>query len=187
MSRIQFERKKRKKGYLIPMVVILLLYFTIPIFLINKGSALLSKADERIKESEVYSPTVEFYNGITFLSTAASFPGFGGWSGSIEASSIEKMIKLQEGQFEKFCFNLLKNKLTEEKAFPDSSRVVFSGGEKPKELFVKLYFADTSITSTIEMNDSILVEIDSLYCQPWTKFFEKTKADKSRLFSICKK
>jgi hypothetical protein len=186
MSRIQFERRKRKKGYLIPLVIILLLYFTIPIFLVNKGSSLLTKANERMNENEVFGPTVEFYNGVAFLNTAAAFPGFGGWAKGIEESSTEKMVKLQESQFEKFCQNLLKNELTAENAFPDSTAVVISGGDKPVELFVKSYFADSSKTSTISLNDSILSEIDSLYCKQWNKFFEKTTADKSRLFSICK-
>ncbi len=186
MSRIQFERRKRKKGYLIPLVVILLLYFTIPIFLINKGNDLLSKANERMSEREVFGPTVEFYNGIAFLNTAAAFPGFSGWAKGIAESSIEKMVKMQEFQFEKLCQNLLKNKLTAKNAFPDSTSVVISGGDNPSELFVKSFFADSSLTSTISLNDSILTEINTHYCQQWTKFFEKTTTDKSRLFSICK-
>ncbi len=186
MSRIQFERRKRKKGYLIPLVVILLLYFLIPIYLINKGSSLLTNANKKMDEKEIFAPTVEFFNGVAFLNTAAAFPGFGGWAKGIEESSTEKMVMLQESQFEKLCQNLLKGKLTAENAFPDSTAVVISGGDKPVELFVKSYFADSSITNTISLNDSILTKINSLYCQQWKKFFEKTTADKSRLFSICK-
>ena len=188
MSRIQFERRRRKKTYLIPLLlVVLLLYVTIPIFLINKGSDLLVKAEERMNEGEIYSPTVEFYNGIAFLNTAASFPGFGGWSKSVEKASAEKMIKLQNTQFEKLCQNFLKNEMTIDNAFPDSSKVVIAGGEKPSEVFVKSFFPDTTLTKKISLNDSIFNKIDSLYCKSWTKFFEKTKTDKAKLFSICKK
>ena len=109
MSRIQFERKKRTKGYLIPLVVILLLYFTIPIYLINKGNNILTTANEKINQDEIYGPTVEFYNGIAFLNTAAAFPGFEGWAKSIEKSSVEKMIVIQEFEFKKLCKRLLKN------------------------------------------------------------------------------
>jgi hypothetical protein len=187
MNRIQFERKKRKKTYLIPLLlVVLLLYITIPVFLINKGSDLLVKANERMSQSEVYSPTVEFYNGIAFLNTAAAFPGFGSWSKSVEKTSIEKMIKSQDAQFEKLCLSFLKKEMTAENAFPDSSEVVV-GGRDVSKIFVKSFFADSSSTSTITLNDSILNKIDSLYCKNWEKFFDKTKMDKANLFSICKK
>ena len=181
MSRIQFERRKRKKGYLIPLFIIVLLYFMIPIFLINKGNDLLAKADVEMKKSDIFSPPIEFYNGTAFLSTAAAFPGFGGWSGTIKESSIEQMISQQEVQFEKLCKNMLN------KTISDSIEISFNKENDPWFINIKELQSDSSKANIIELNDSTLRIVNINYCEPWTNFFEKTKTDKSLLHSFCEK
>jgi len=131
MSRIQFERRKRKKGYLIPLVIIVLLYFMIPIFLINKGNDLIAKANEAMKRSKVFSPPLEFYNGIAFLNTAAAFPGFGKWSENIEKSTTDQMINQQDIQFKKLCLSFLENKLS------DSIEISFNKKIAPSVIKIK--------------------------------------------------
>lgn len=177
MSRIQFDRKKKKKNYVIPLVIIVLLYLIIPIYLISKGNTLIDKAFEKVNQADVFSPTVEFYNGLAFLNTAAAFPGFGGWSGTVEEESVEKMLVLQEKEFEEMCASIL------DVALPDSVEINYAKNEQDPTLDIKNVLTDS--IQSVSLNDSVLNAISNNYCQPWIKFFDKTKSDKTRLHPFC--
>lgn len=179
MNRLHLERKKKKKLYIIPLLIIVLLYVTIPIVLINKGSKLLEKASIKINELEVYSPTVEFYNGLAFLQTAASFPGFAYWSDALIESSGKEMIKKQEPKAKMLIIRILHdNDLEVDNIIIDKS----ADNNKPLIQIIK----SDSTKTTIELTDSLSHTIDSLYCKGWNKFFEKTQSDKSKLYLLCK-
>lgn len=179
MSRIQFERKKHKKGYIIPLAIILLLYFTIPVFLINKGSGLIDNSLTKMKKGDSYGPTVEYYNGISFLSTAASFPGFARWSENIVESSVNQMLDEQNSQFNRLC-----TKLINEEIDPDNVKIIFDKGQTPIILNVKTGKTD-SLARSIELNDSLQRYIDSAFCAPWIKFVDRNKLDKSKIHLFC--
>ncbi len=179
MSRIQFERRKKKSMFLLPLVVLLLLYIAIPTILINKGSKLLNKAQSKIEQADVYAPTVEFYNGMTFLQTASSFPGFSFWADNVIESSVKKLASLQEPKFKALITSNV------DKAGKDIKDVYIHTNETNSKRFLHI---DTKAGAKIELelSDSLLTTIDSSYCKEWTKFFDKTGADKSQLNSICK-
>lgn len=180
MSRIQFERRKRKKVLLVPVLIILALYFIIPIFLINKGSDLLDKSIKKIEQKDIVSPGIEFYNGMAFINTAASFPGFGKWSENIIESKVEKVIKLQDAEFTELCLSLLPNV----KLIKDS--VQYEVIIEQQNEAIKLKPAGQDSVYTIELNELTKNKIDSVYCKPWNEFFIKTKSDKTRLHTLCK-
>ncbi len=180
MSRLQFERKKKKKLYVIPLIIIVLLYVTIPVVLINKGSKLLEKAKTKLEQPDVYSPTVEFYNGLAFLSTAASFPGFSFWANSIVEPTTNEIIKTQDSKLKCLMVNILPEKFIN----LDNSKITKS--TENNLTIIKIEDQD-SLPKSVVLGDSLLHEIDSVYIRGWNKFFEKTNADKSKLHSFCKK
>ncbi|MDF1549130.1 MAG: hypothetical protein P1P88_14995 [Bacteroidales bacterium] len=181
MGRIQFKRSKKKKSYLIPLVIVLLLYFIIPVYLINKGSDLVKISLTKIENGTVYSPPVEFYNGISFLSTAAAFPGFGKWAENIIDGSVEKMSEQQDKQFNKLCVRFLKdvNDLQE------GVEISFVKLQNPGILQFKNEKTD-SMLYELSLNDSLLAILDSTYCKPWTKFYNKTKQELTKIHLYCK-
>ena len=183
MNRIQFDRRKRKKSYLIPLVILVLLYFIIPIFLINRGSNLIEKANIKIDNKGVFAPTVEFYNGLAFLNTAAAFPGFGKWSENIRETSGEQMKKSYEFNFRKLCISLTNKDFNESEII----EVNFNNVTLPNSIIIKTGDKDSILNTEIPINDSISGYIDSVYCIPWARFFEKMKLDETGLHPICKK
>ncbi len=179
MSRIQFERRKKKRMFLLPLVVLLLLYIAIPTILINKGSKLLNKAQSKIEQADVYAPTVEFYNGMTFLQTASSFPGFSFWADNVIESSVGKLASLQETKLKALLISKI-NKTNKE-----VENISIHKKQDNNKRFLHI-ITKAGAKIELELSDSLLTTIDSSYCRGWTKFFDKTGSDKSKLHSICK-
>ncbi len=176
MSRIRFERRTKKKLFLLPLLVILLLYITIPVVLINKGSKQLEKAEQIMNKNDVYSPPTEFYNGMAFLQTASSIPGFAFWADNILASTTKKMIEQKDNKLKLFLVSEMSGQQSDSEVVIDSI--------KKGVVYLK---SQDGIVKKIELNDSLLDKIDSVYCQSWHIFFEKNKLDKSTIHTLCKK
>lgn len=180
MSNIQFKRiehKKRKKLFLFPVLVLLLLYIAIPSILINKGSKQLKKANEEIRKSEVYAPSTEFYNGIAFLQTASSVPGFAFWAEAMLDDEINKFQKYKDFKLKKLVIKRLNLKNVSWKQV----NIV-----KNNSITVLKINSPNSAKKEIELPLKLLNEIDTLYCQKWLKFFTKTNTDKKKINVVCK-
>ncbi len=179
MSSIQFERRKKKKLFFLPLVVLLLLYVAIPSILISKGSKLMEAAQAKITEKSVYAPTTEFFNGLTFLETAASFPGFGFWANNVRNSSVKKLLKYKDIKLKEF---VVKNLKPEVKSL-ENVKIIGKNAENKAVLQI---ISNDSIQSELSLSDSLLMKIDSIYCKTWLKFIKKTNTDKSQINDICK-
>ncbi len=176
MDRIQFQRRSKKKVFLLPLLVIVLLYITIPAVLINKGSKQLEKSKQIIKKDEVYAPSVEFYNGMAFLQTASSFPGFSFWTENVLSSTIKELLSHKDEKLKMLVLSKLnKNKL--------ELKNISISKNKPQINII----SNNGQQLEIELPDSLLNQIYTIYCKPWEKFFEKTKSDKSNINDICKR
>jgi hypothetical protein len=117
MSSIQFKQHPNKrKTWLFPLIIIVLLYLTIPILLINKGKDSFDKAAMTI-ESDVIKAANYYNSGFVFTDLAESFPGFAAWAektaingkNKIVSRYSEKCKEIQnknEDEQNKFCKNM---------------------------------------------------------------------------------
>ncbi len=159
MSTIQFERRKKKKIFLFPLLVLVLLYISIPLILINKGSKLMEKAKVKIQQKEILAPTTEFYNGMTFLNTASAFPGFSFWSDNIIKSSVKNISTYKDEKIKLLILNDLNN----ERLTLENIKL------SEKNQFIEIMSADSS-TVKIELPDSLQTKIKNTR----NKFFQLT-------------
>ena len=92
MSELQFRHQQAKrKTWLLPLIVIVLLYITIPFLLINKGNDSFKKAIPEIKQN--LEKAGNLYNsGVVFTDFGSKFPGFSGWAKSLQKEAKEKII-----------------------------------------------------------------------------------------------
>ncbi len=105
MSDIQFRHPQNKrKTWLIPLIIIILLYLSIPVLLINKGNDSFEKAISAMENNLIQAGN--YYNsGIIFTDLAGNFPGFSAWAKKTALKGKEEIIN----SFKRRCEEL-KNK-----------------------------------------------------------------------------
>lgn len=109
MNTIQFRHKPNKrKTWLFPLLIIILLYLTIPVLLINKAKDSFDKASLTI-ESDVSKAANYFKSGRVFSELAENFPGFSAWAKKTSTNGLDEIIKI----YAQKC-NEIQNKSDEE-------------------------------------------------------------------------
>ncbi len=94
MNSIQFKHQPNKrKTWLFPLIIIVLLYLTIPILLINKGKDSFDKASLTI-ESDVIKAANYCNSGFVFTDLAESFPGFSAWAKKTAINGKNKIMNI---------------------------------------------------------------------------------------------
>lgn len=92
MSDIQFRQQQNKrKTWMIPLIIIVLLYLTIPTLLINKGADSFDKADLAIEKNLIQAGNY-YSSGLVFTDLALNFPGFSSWAKKTALKGKEKII-----------------------------------------------------------------------------------------------
>ncbi|MCF6241212.1 MAG: hypothetical protein L3J74_07695 [Bacteroidales bacterium] len=94
MSSIEFKhRSNNRKTWLVPLIIIALLYLSIPILLINKGKDSFEKAGLAIENNLIQAGN--YYNsGIIFTDLAENFPGFSAWAKKTGINGKNKLMNI---------------------------------------------------------------------------------------------
>ncbi len=118
MTNLQFRhRQNKKKTWMIPLIIIVLLYLTIPILLINKGEDSFDKAVSAIESNLIQAGN--YYNsGIVFTDLAGNFPGFSAWAKKTALQGKEKIMN----SFKRRCEELKKKNIKEQNKFCEESK-----------------------------------------------------------------
>jgi len=118
MSEFQFKQAAKRKTWIFPLIIIILLYLTIPVLLINKGTNNFEKAVNELDYDLIKAAS--YYNaGVVFTDFATNFPGFSIWAKSVkekntvqlEHTFLDKCKELKNLTIEeqnKFCLNWKK-------------------------------------------------------------------------------
>lgn len=184
MDSIRFQRNKRSKSYIIPLIVIVLLYLLIPILLISKGEGFIDQAIDDLNSDSLYSPPIGFYNGHAFLQTAESFPGFSKWARRVAKSSYDELIEIQDRKFKQLCLQYFNYQ-------PDSMELdsIKIDVDRQKDYAIIIYRGSINgIESNreLKLDDSLINLIDSAYCKGWNVFFKKFNVDSSKINPFCR-
>ena len=104
------HRQSNKKTWIVPLIIIGLLYITIPVMLINRGSENYDKALDIINKDTEQSAKL-YKTAYVFIDLAESFPGFSSWANKIKTNADKKITTI----YNKECKEL-KNKNSEQNA-----------------------------------------------------------------------
>jgi hypothetical protein len=184
MSHLRFNHQQRKrKTWLLPLIVIILLYVSIPFLLIQRGEESLEKAISQTENKMVEIPSKEYGSGIVFLEIAEVFPGFTTWAKQIRNRSNEKMQEIYNVKCRNKSTELFK--LYSDTIQYDSLSVHF---EHTGELF---YLNAVVFTNQKKENMKILLpdepknELENDFCDIWKEFFQKHDINVPKNNSIC--
>jgi hypothetical protein len=94
MNNIEFKHQPNKrKTWLFPLIIIVLLYLTIPILLINKGKDSFDKSSLAI-ENDVAKAANYCNSGFIFTDLAENFPGFSAWAKKTAENGKNKIMNI---------------------------------------------------------------------------------------------
>ena len=178
MTRLRFEKQnKKKKTWIFPLIVIVLLYISIPIILMNKGSVSVEKSFELLKKDSILVPVNEYFAGIAFYETASVFPGFTKWANKKINQSNQKMIDIHKTKS-----YLLKKSIYEELSMDNitkSDSVIIKIDDNIKTILINKQNKEFVIS------DSLSLLYQTQFCEKWKKVFNKAEVKKSINCEIC--
>lgn len=179
MARLRFEKnKKKKKTWIFPLIAILLLYLTIPIILMNRGSVSIEKSFELLKSDTILTPTNEYYAGIAFYKTALVFPGFNNWANKKITESTKKLSEIYKSKVHLFKIIIYKD-LSKHNITKLDSVIIKTDGNI-KKIFIQNHEKEFVIS------DSLNLLYKEQFCEKWKKVFKKIDINKSIDCEICK-
>ncbi|MBN1252825.1 MAG: hypothetical protein JXR51_14600 [Bacteroidales bacterium] len=187
MSKLRFEKhNKKRKTWIFPLIVILLLYITIPVVLMSKGSSAIENTFKNLESDTVYTPSNEYFAGITFFETASVFPGFNKWANNRISLSKNKMLNIYKDKCNAINMKIYRELSNKELISTDLVFVKFAENNKTQINLICLN-KDQNIEQEFIIPNSILTNYQSNFCLNWKVFFEKSKINQSELISICNK
>jgi len=178
MTKLRFEKNKtKKKTWIFPLIVIMLLYITIPIVLMNRGNISIEKNYKLLETDTIIAPTNDYFAGITFFETASVFPGFSNWANNRIEKSNKKMLEIYKIKANKIKFDIYKELSKTNASKTDSITII-------KEDNIKKIVKNKDKEFII--SDSLNLQYQNRFCDKWNKFFEKAKLKNTNICKICK-
>jgi len=112
MNEFQFKQAAKRKTWIFPLIVIVLLYITIPVLLINKGGNNFEKALTYASSDPIQAANY-FNSANVFSDFAGNFPGFSGWANSLINRSKQKV----QAVYQEECGKISKKTQEEQISF----------------------------------------------------------------------
>jgi len=179
MTRLRFEKhNKKKKTWIFPLIVIVLLYITIPIILMNRGSVSIEKNFDLLKADSIIAPTNEYFAGIAFYETASVFPGFTKWADNKKNKSKQKMIDIYKIKSYLFKVEIYKE-LSKDNITKYDSVIIKTDGN------IKTIFINKKDKEFV-ISDSLNLLYKTQFCKKWEKVFNKSEIKELINCEICK-
>ncbi len=177
MNKLKFEKySTKKKTWLYPLIVIILLYITIPVVLINRASVAIEKSNKLLETDSVIAPTNEYFASITFFETASLFPGFGKLANKQISKINKKMLEIYKIKTTKIKVDIYEELSKSNVLKTDSITIKKKGGIK------KIF---KSKDKEFIISDSLNLQYKNRFCKKWNKFFEKAKLTNTNICKIC--
>ncbi|RLD62170.1 MAG: hypothetical protein DRI95_13385 [Bacteroidetes bacterium] len=186
MSKIHFNhQQKKRKTWLLPLIVIILLYISIPFLLIQSGDETIKAAISKTENHKLEVPSKEYSKAVVFLQIAEAFPGFTTWSKQIQQSSNKKMLNIYQLKCQQKGTKLFIQ-LNDNPVEYDSLLVSFESVEESLSLNATIYSKGEKENLKVVLPDELSKELKIEFCDVWRKFFEDYKIDIPKNNSICK-
>lgn len=175
MSRLSFDhQQKKRKTWLFPLIVIILLYISIPYLLINSGSNAIDSAFAKMGNKAIELPEKQYSTGIVLISFAEMFPGFTNWSKRIKEKSNEKMLVIYKQKYSEKSIKLFKKISNYEQEF-DSLSVKYEHNEVQTYMNVIIYKEKEKENLKILIPNEEKTNLQNDFCSVWADFFKKAK------------
>ncbi|MEN8120786.1 MAG: hypothetical protein ABFS35_10590 [Bacteroidota bacterium] len=185
MSYLRFNhQQKKRKTWLFPLIVIILLYVSIPFLLIQRGDETLKKAISQTESEKMETPSKDYNAGIVFLEIAEAFPGFTAWAKQIQKSSGQKMLEIYElkcTQKSSELFRQISNYTNEY----DSLSVHFKYSNEVLYLNAIVFKDQEKENMKIMVSNELRNELQIKFCNVWKKFFLNLNVIVPKHNSIC--
>ncbi len=186
MSQIQFHhQQKKRKTWLLPLIVIVLLYVSIPFLLVQQGDKTMEKAITQTENEKVETPSKEFAKAVVFLQIAEVFPGFAAWAEQIQHSSTEKIRTIYELKCAQKSTELFLQ-ISEYDTEYDSLVVNFDYSDDVFFLNAVIFSDGKKENIKVEFPDEERTKLKTSFCDVWEKFFTDFEINVPKNNSICK-
>ena len=182
MSHLRFtHQQKKRKTWLFPLIVIILLYLSIPFLLIQRGDEALKRAISQTEDEQIEVPSKEYVAGIAFLEIAEAFPGFTAWAKTIQKSSNKKMLEIYELKCRHKSSELFKQLSNYTNEY-DSLSIHFEHDNEAIYLNAIVFSNQEKENLKIEIPDEMRDELQSNFCNVWEEFFLSLKVTSKNCF-----
>jgi len=175
MNSINFNhQQKKRKTWLFPLIVIVLLYISIPFLLINSGTNAIETAFEKTKAKSVELPAKQYSTGIVLIEFAEMFPGFTNWSKQIKEQSNKKMLHIYHQKCNDKSIKLFNQLSDYEQNFDSLS---FQYEYIGKQMYMKAVVFEGQNRENIKIliPEKQKNELQDNFCAVWNKFFNQVK------------
>ncbi|RLD80148.1 MAG: hypothetical protein DRJ10_07820 [Bacteroidetes bacterium] len=185
MSKLHFRyQQKKRKTWVLPLIVIVLLYVSIPFLLIQSGDEALKKAISETEKPEQEIPSEEYAKALTFLQIAEAFPGFTTWAKQIQQSSNEKMLNIYQLKCEQKSIEIF-SQINKYSANYDSLLINIEHFEKSVLLNAVIFSKGEKENIKTLLPSELKNELETTFCDVWRTFFKNYKIDIPKNNSIC--
>lgn len=185
MSHLRFtHQQKKRKTWLFPLIVIILLYISIPFLLIQRGDEAIKNAISQTEDKKVEIPSKEYNVGIVFLEIAETFPGFTAWAKQIQERSNKKMLDIYELKCSHKSSELFRQISNYTKEY-DSLTVHFEHSNEVLYLNAIVFRNQEKESLKIMVSDELKNELQIKFCNIWKEFFLNLNVILPKNNSIC--
>ncbi|OQY01769.1 MAG: hypothetical protein B6I20_07495 [Bacteroidetes bacterium 4572_117] len=178
------HQPKKRKTWLFPLIVIILLYFTIPFVLIQRGDDSLNNAISETEVQSVELPSKKYKEGIVFIEIAESFPGYTAWAKQIKQKAGKQMQNIYKIKCD-YKSKQLFNKISSETTSYDSLSVNFEKLGDIKFLNAAVYRKKNKENIKIAIPKDLETELQDKFCRVWDEFFQDLQINTKNNNSIC--
>lgn len=175
MSRLSFNhQQKKRKTWLFPLIVIILLYISIPFLLINSGTKAIDTAIVKMGSQDILLPEKQYITGVMLINFAEMFPGFSNWSKQIRKGSNKKIIIIYRQKCRAKSQELFQQISGYEQEF-DSLNINFEYTESQMYMAAAIFKGNNKENLKILVSKEQKDKLEKKFCAVWADFFNKIK------------
>jgi len=179
MNRINFNhQQKKRKTWLFPLIVIILLYISIPFLLINSGTNAIEIALKKTEAKAVELPAKQYSTGIVLIGFAQMFPGFTNWAKQIKEQSNKKMLNVYNQKCNDKSIKLFTQLSEYEQNF-DSLAFQYTYTHEQMYMKVIIFEGPDKETLKILIPEKQKNELQNNFCAVWNNFLNQVKISKA--------
>lgn len=186
MAQINFRhQQKKRKTWLLPLIIIVLLYISIPFMLIMKGDESIKKGIFETEKKEVLTPSLKYNKGLVFLETAEAFPGFDSWAKNIKRNSAKKMLEIYSVKCKQKSIDVFLQ-ISKYSDQYDSLNVNFNRSTEFVILNASIFSGKEKKNIKITIPSKISNKINDEFCNVWKVFLTNLEIEIPEPNLICK-